>query len=287
MSRLWCALIIMNMVLLQGYLFPGLCASEEKSFYHDSRRGFYWGEDVPEKEKDKPMQDTKKESKKSPSLKDYTEEQLWRMDPDTFNELREAITKRAVGDTSNEEYIGEYAKVIELSAQRARAFANAHHAYLSKHPEHNIAASLPLAAPGRIAVTKEQRREVSRRLKNAQDDFALIYFYAPGCEACNEQGKILQYFTGRYNWNIKSVDVTSSPPGARAFGVQMTPTLLVVSKRSGEYLTVSVGVAAVTEIEDTLYRNVRLLNGEITPEEYTNYEFWKGGPLEVVPPGRR
>jgi conjugal transfer pilus assembly protein TraF len=59
---------------------------------------------------------------------------------------------------------------------------------------------------------------------------------------------------------------------------------LVVSRKNGEYLTVGVGVAALTEIEENLYRGIRLLNGEVTPEEYSNYEFQKGGPLEVVPP---
>ena len=238
-------------------------------------------------EEKKLPRDAKAESRRSLRLKDYTYEELWRMDPDSFNELRETITKRAVGDTSSEEYIDEYAKITEISAKRARAFANAYQAYLSKNPERNISASVPLASPGRIAMTKEQMREVSSRITNAQDDYALIYFYAPGCEACHEQKKILSFFTEKYKWSIKSVDITSSPAGARTFDIRMTPTMIVVSKKSGDYLTVSVGVAAMTEIEDTLYRNMRLLGGEITPEEYTNYEFWKGGPLEVVPPGRR
>jgi len=40
-------------------------------------------------------------------------------------------------------------------------------------------------------------------------------------------------------------------------------------------------VASLAEIEEKLYRGIRLLKNEITPEEYSLYEFQRGGAFDV------
>jgi conjugal transfer pilus assembly protein TraF len=199
-------------------------AGDERSFYQDSKRGFYWGEDPAKKEDKERIPESQKTVPKRTSLKEFTEEELWRMDPDTFNELRDAVTKRAIGDTSNEEYIGEYIRIVDISRKRAVAFANTTQAYLMKHPQYNIAAALPLAEPGRIAASRERTREIAGKIASSQDDFALVYFHQPGCGACEEQGRILEYFVERYGWKIKPVDIAASPAAAQTFGIRTTPT---------------------------------------------------------------
>ncbi|MDP2103361.1 MAG: hypothetical protein Q8K26_00375, partial [Candidatus Gracilibacteria bacterium] len=46
------------------------------------------------------------------------------------------------------------------------------------------------------------------------------------------------------------------------------------------YIPVASGVVALDELEQTLYRSIRLLNGQITPQEYSVYDFQKGGGLD-------
>jgi conjugal transfer pilus assembly protein TraF len=40
----------------------------------------------------------------------------------------------------------------------------------------------------------------------------------------------------------------------------------------------------MAEIEEKIYRGMRLLKGEITPEEYSLYEFQRGGSFDVKTP---
>ena len=53
-----------------------------------------------------------------------------------------------------------------------------------------------------------------------------------------------------------------------------------VAPRSVKSLPVAVGVTTLDEIEQRLYRGIRLLGGEITPEEFNMYEYQRGGGFD-------
>jgi conjugal transfer pilus assembly protein TraF len=40
-------------------------------------------------------------------------------------------------------------------------------------------------------------------------------------------------------------------------------------------------------MEDKIYRGIRLLAGEITPQEYSIYDFQKGGAFDVTVPAMK
>jgi conjugal transfer pilus assembly protein TraF len=116
-----------------------------------------------------------------------------------------------------------------------------------------------------------------------RDEFALVMFVRPGCEFCEEERKIVKWFTNTTGWIVKEVDITRQPELANRFGVTITPSLILIQKGNKEYMPVSAGVAAANEIEEKTYRTVRLLKKEITPEEYSLYEFQRGGSYDVNP----
>ena len=80
------------------------------------------------------------------------------------------------------------------------------------------------------------------------------------------------------------MDITTESGLASRFGVTKTPFLLLVHAGSPDYIPISEGVVSMAEMEDKLYRGIRLLKGEITPEEYSIYEFQKGGSFDVTAP---
>ena len=59
-----------------------------------------------------------------------------------------------------------------------------------------------------------------------------------------------------------------------------TPAMILVKRGSEDYIPATVGVASLATLEDRLFRGVRLLNGEITPQEYALYEFQRNGALD-------
>ena len=88
----------------------------------------------------------------------------------------------------------------------------------------------------------------------------------------------------KYHWQVKRIDINENPQLEQRFGITITPSLLLIYKGSQDYIPVSSGVASMAEIEEKIYRGMRLLNGEITPEEYSLYEFQRGGSFDVKTP---
>jgi len=256
-----------------------LSVSASASYYTDSATGWWWYQKEPEKQAEKPTR-KKKPAKPTPSLKDYTYEQIWEMHPDQFQEFAEALKKKAVQKPS-EENVKEYFEVQEIARKKALAFSNVAQFVWQKYPELTTKKDYPITTPGNLARIAQINEERQRVLQNNRDDFALIYFQRPDCSYCDEQSRILDWFTNETGWTVKRVNIQESPGLAAKFSVEITPTLILIQKGNQDYLPVSAGVISADEIEDKAYRAVRLLKGDISPEEYSLYEFQKGGGFDV------
>ena len=256
-----------------------LSVSASASYYTDSATGWWWYQKEPEKQAEKPTR-KKKPAKPAPSIKDYTYEQIWEMHPDQFQEFAEALKKKAVQKPS-EENVKEYFEVQEIARKKALAFSNVAQFVWQKYPELTTKKDYPITTPGNLARIAQINEERQRVLRDNRDDFALIYFQRPVCSYCDEQSRILDWFTNATGWTVKRVNIQENPGLAAKFSVEITPTLILIQKGNQDYLPVSAGVISADEIEDKAYRAVRLLKGDISPEEYSLYEFQKGGGFDV------
>lgn len=263
--------------------FGGDIPGEERvSYYRDAKKGWWWYELQPKKDKEKEKKQERKPAAKEhriPSMKDYSTEQLWSMHPDDFQELLMDFQKKAVMKL-DEESTGEYLGIQDIARKRSLAFANVAAYVQQKNP----ALTLPefsLATPGMVASTRMRSREVERRIRQAERDFALIYFHSAGCEYCTAQDNILGFFVDRYGWQVRGYDVERNPNLAARFNVTTTPYLILIYRGSRDYIPVSAGVVSLAEMEEKLFRGIRLLSGEITPREYSLYEHRRGGSFDV------
>ena len=68
------------------------------------------------------------------------------------------------------------------------------------------------------------------------------------------------------------------------FGIETVPALILIYRDSKEHIPVSAGVASLSDIEERLYRGIRLLKGEITPENWSLHEFQKGQGFDARAP---
>ncbi|BCO09271.1 thiol reductase thioredoxin [Desulfolithobacter dissulfuricans] len=255
----------------------GTAVAEEKKFYDDSKRGWFWYEDPPpEEEPEKPEE---KPARPVPSLQAYTTEELWNMHPDDFQELLMALQKKAV-QYPTEENVLEYLTIQDIARRKAAAYANVAAYVVQKHGQFDVAQAYPAAMPGVKARVRQQRQEIASVITNAKDDHALLFFTNPDCGYCAEQRQILAYFTERYGWQIKTIDTTIDPGIAARFNISITPTLMLIRRDRPDYLTVTTGVVSLADLERRLYRAIRLLRGDITPENYSTYDFQKGGALD-------
>lgn len=268
-----------------------LAASEPQSgYYRDSQKGWWWGErDMPQEEKKEPEKKpvappppTEEEGKPwiPPELNTYKYDDVWNMHPDEFYEFQEAYKKKAVQDPS-EDNVRDYYELSEIARKKALAFTNTSQYVWQKHPELTTVKDYPVNTPGNLSRIGQINDEKQRILKNAKDDFALIYFWAPGCPYCEDQKKILKWFKQTSGWDIKEVNINQNPALAHATGVTVTPSVILIKRGEKDFFPVSTGVITAAEIEDKTYRAVRLLSGAMTPQEYSIHEFQKGGGHDV------
>ena len=248
-------------------------------YYTDSAKGWWWYQKEPVKKAEQPEK-KQKPATRALSFKEYTYEQIWEMHPDQFQEFAEVLKKKAVQNPS-EENVKEYFEVQEIARKKALAFANVAQYVWQKYPELTTKKDYPITTPGNLARMAQITEERQRTLRDNRDDFALIYFQRPDCSYCDEQVRILDWFTNETGWTVKRVNTQENPGLAAKFNVEITPTLILIQKGNQEYLPVSAGVISADEIEDKAYRAIRLLKGEISPEEYSLYEFQKGGGFDV------
>ena len=245
---------------------------QPKPFYEDRKRGWYWYEKEPQKSK---TLAEKRPQRRLPSLKDYTYEELWNMYPDDFQALLNKFMKKAVQHPT-EQNIMDYLIMQDIARRKAAAFTAAFGFVTQTHPELTTSDVYPITTPGQASRTRSILSEVDSTIRASASDFALIMFVKPGCGFCDAQAAILKYFTENYHWPIRTIDIEQNPNAAARFNVTLVPTILVVAKHSGRYLPVSVGVVSLADLKKRLYRSIRYLRGEITPQQWFMYDFEKG-----------
>jgi conjugal transfer pilus assembly protein TraF len=252
----------------------------QKPYYGESKDGWWWYETEPEKEQkeqeEKPPEG-QSPPKTLPSLSDYTIEELWNMHPDDFQALLTEFMKKAVMSPTVET-VREYYVMQDIARRKSLAFANVAATVMQTHPELTTASAYPITTPGQNARVRLQSSEIEAKIRTSKDEFAILYFFSPTCEYCKAQRNILAFFTDKYGWQVKPINIEQDPNLAARFNVNTVPYLLLIYKYKRDYIPISAGVIALSEMEKKLYRGIRLLSGEITPEEFSLYEFQRGGP---------
>ena len=241
-------------------------------YREDSQTGWWWYED--------PLKPERKEEGVSSRVPFLTMAQMTEMETDRLREYAEQVLKEAVRDPS-EANVRQYYLVQDAIRRKALAFTNASEMVWQKYPELSIAKDDPLAAPGRQAMTRRRLAEQERALAGAKDDFALLYFHSEGCPFCREQEVILHHFIKRYGWQVKAIDVDHQPHLASRFGIASTPALALIHRNSPDYFPVTAGIASVSEVAAKIFRGLRLLRGETTPDTFHLYDFQRGGGFDV------
>jgi conjugal transfer pilus assembly protein TraF len=255
---------------------PNAAAGREFQFYGTAKQGWFWYEEPvpkPEEETELPV------IRPVPVLSQYSTEQLWDMHPDEFQALLMEFQKKAV-QRPTEANVLEYLTMQDLARRKAAVYANVASYVVQKHAGLDLGRDYPVTAPGVVARVKMQKDEITATIQAAAEDHALLYFFSPECPYCQEQQQILRFFTDQYGWQVKGIDVEENSRAAARFNITVTPALLLIRKGREEYIPVASGVVALEEMERRLYRSIRLLNGKITPQGYSVYDFQKGGGLD-------
>ena len=276
--RINAILIILCLIISVGR--PALADDNDVNFYKEKKTGWWWYQDpkpeIKNKEEDK---FNLKPVKIMPSITGIPDETLWNLHPDQFQELLLELQKKAVQNPT-ESTMADYTRMLDMARRKSVIFANASVLYVQQHPEYDVAAADPITTPGRVATTKQTAQDIEDKINWAAGNYGIIYFYSPECQYCEAQTPILKYFVDKYKWEIQPYDTKTDSKVAEAFNVTVTPTILIVGRKNGEYLIVSSGVISLPDMEERIYRGIRLLEGETSVENYSTYDYQTGGALD-------
>jgi conjugal transfer pilus assembly protein TraF len=246
------------------------------TFWEDRKRGYYWYEDpLLEKTDD---QDT--------ALKDrsvimqpqgdappdnYSYEDLFDLHPDQFKVVIDARLKHAV-HRPTEENVLRFLEATDVAKKKSRMMANVAGFVAMQNPRLTGESRYPYSQPGRSAYLQQRSIEIKANLDNFKDQYAIIAFNKAGCGYCEAQEEILAHFENLNGWNVRRIDIGGNPKLAAKFEVEITPTLLLVSRETQASQIISSGVISFDEMNKRIYQLVRLMEGRTDPKQFYNMD---------------
>ena len=194
---------------------------------------------------------------------------LAEMHPDDVSDLIDAQLDYAV-TVQTVEAVTDYYELIDFARRRSRAFSALASLALLESPELNPRTDYPTTNPGRIALNARREKERMSRLYQERQEFALIMLSMKNCTYCLAQWQVLQEFAAKTGWTVRSADIQEDPGKAARFGVGAAPVTVMIRRGTDQWANVAVGAESLPAIEETVYRSIRLMRGEIDPSQFFN-----------------
>jgi conjugal transfer pilus assembly protein TraF len=183
-----------------------------------------------------------------------------------------------------EENTKRFFEVQMIASKKAQAASAVAAVVGQKYPELSNNGTYPITSVGQVALTKIKVTERETLIMKSKPNFALIMFTKTGCGFCDAQKGILQFFIQKFRWPVKYVDIGKSPSVIAKFGVEQTPTLLLIKKGEENYIPLSSGVISLDDLETRVYESIRYLNGDVKPEQMDMYDYERNTSADPLAP---
>ncbi|MCW2338208.1 conjugal transfer pilus assembly protein TraF [Sphingobium sp. B2D3A] len=164
--------------------------------------------------------------------------------------------------------VADFWLLQDFARRKARAFAGVTQIAMLQHPELNSKSANPMVGDARSEMTAEKDSIRRSYLRSQASEFALVMFGRATCGYCRVQWPIIQRFQEEMGWQVTLVDLDRRPDVAQRFGVEITPTTMVIRRASQQRMTIASGVEAYPNLSQMAYQAVRLLRGDIRPEQF-------------------
>lgn len=188
--------------------------------------------------------------------------------------------------------VSDFWRLQDFARRKARAFAGVTQIAMLQHPELNAKSANPMVGDARdqmLAFKDDTRR---RYLRAHSQEFALIMFSRTSCGYCRVQWPIVQRFQDEMGWQVNLMDLDQRPEVGQRFGVEVTPTTMIIRRGSQQRMVIAAGIEAYPNLEQMAYQAVRLLTGDIRPEQFMTgageedgfFDALANGPVSATDP---
>ncbi|WP_342250356.1 conjugal transfer protein TraF [Sphingomonas sp. OTU376] len=188
--------------------------------------------------------------------------------------------------------VADFWRLQDFARRKARAFAGVTQLALLQHPELNSKSANPMVGDARAELTAQKDATRRAYLRARANEFALVMFSRASCGYCRVQWPILQRFQEEMGWQVSLIDIDRRTDVARRYGVEITPTTMLIRRSSQQHMIVASGIEAYPALAQTTYQAVRLLSGDIRPEQFLTgpgedngfFDALANGPVSATDP---
>jgi conjugal transfer pilus assembly protein TraF len=188
--------------------------------------------------------------------------------------------------------VADFWRLQDFARRKARAFAGVTQIAMLRHPELNSRSANPIVGDARAELGAEKDAIRRSYLRGRAGEFALVMFSRSTCGYCRVQWPIVQRFQEEFGWQVTLMDIDRRPEVGQRFGVEITPTTMVIRRGSQQRMVIASGIEAYPGLAQTAYQAVRLLSGDIRPEQFMTgpgeddgfFDALANGPVSATDP---
>ena len=164
--------------------------------------------------------------------------------------------------------VSDFWRLQDFARRKARAFAGLTQIAMLQHPELNSKSANPMVGDARSEMTAWKDDVRRRYLRAHAGEFALVMFSRSTCGYCRVQWPIVQRFRQEMGWQVTLMDIDRRPELGQRFGVEVTPTTMIIRRNSQQRMVIAAGVEAYPNLTQMAYQAIKLLTGDIRPEQF-------------------
>ncbi|MGI9375833.1 MAG: conjugal transfer protein TraF, partial [Tsuneonella suprasediminis] len=251
----------------------------------DQRTGYWWYQAPakPEEDKDDP------DALVKPAIPPMAELATW-----TPPKIRKLIEQQRdyAATVLTVDAVADFWRLQDFARRKARAFAGVTQIAMLQHPELNAKSANPMVGDARDQLSAHKDQVRRQYLRSRANEFALVMFSRSTCGYCRVQWPIVQRFQEEMGWQVSMQDIDRKPELAQRFGVEVTPTTMIIRRNSQQRMVIASGVEAYPNLIQMAYQAVRLLAGDIRPEQFMTgageedgfFDALANGPVSATDP---
>ncbi|RXR31138.1 conjugal transfer protein TraF [Sphingobium fluviale] len=191
--------------------------------------------------------------------------------------------------------VSDFWRLQDFARRKARAFAGVTQIAMLQHPELNSKSANPMVGDARSELTAYKDDVRRRYLRAHAGEFALVMFSRSTCGYCRVQWPIVQRFQDEMGWQVTLMDIDRRPELGQRFGVEVTPTTMIIRRNSQQRMVIAAGIEAYPNLTQMAYQAVKLLTGDIRPEQFMTgageedgfFDALANGPVSASDPRSR
>lgn len=243
-----------------------------------ARQGYWWYQAPPGNEDPAPVPEplTKPTIPPMAELATWTPPRIRKLIEDQRDYAATVLTVEAVAD---------FWRLEDLARRKARAFAGVTQLAMLQNPQLNSRSSNPMVGDARDQLMAYKDTTRSSYLRAQAGEFALVMFSRASCGYCRVQWPIVKRFQDEMGWQVTLMDLDRRPDLGNRFGVEVTPTTMIIRRSSQQRMVVATGVEAFPTLTQMAYQAVRLLTGDIRPEQFMTGPGQEGGFFDALANG--